>query len=53
VGLRSRGEDWYEERFLPRIRPVALYGLLFTIVVLFALQGHQITKQPVDVVGAD
>jgi ACR3 family arsenite transporter len=50
VGLRSRGEDWYEERFLPRIGPVALYGLLFTIVVLFALQGHQITKQPVDVV---
>ena len=50
VGLRTRGEDWYEERFLPRIGPVALYGLLFTIVVLFALQGHQITKQPVDVV---
>jgi arsenite transporter len=50
VGLRTRGADWYEERFLPRIGPIALYGLLFTIVVLFALQGHQITHRPVDVV---
>jgi ACR3 family arsenite transporter len=49
VGLRARGADWYEERFLPRIAPIALYGLLFTIVVLFALQGHQITSRPVDV----
>ena len=50
LGLRARGADWYEERFLPRIAPIALYGLLFTIVVLFALQGHQITSRPVDVV---
>ncbi len=50
VGLRTRGADWYEGRFLPRIGPIALYGLLFTIVVLFALQGHQITHHPVDVV---
>ncbi len=50
VGLRTRGQDWYERRFLPRIGPVALYGLLFTIVVLFALQGHQITHHPLDVV---
>jgi arsenical-resistance protein len=50
VGLRARGRDWYEQRFLPRIGPVALYGLLFTIVLLFALQGHQITHHPLDVV---
>jgi ACR3 family arsenite transporter len=36
---RRRGTPWYEEVFLPRIGPIALYGLLFTIVVLFALQG--------------
>ncbi len=45
-----RGTDWYEHTFLPRIGPVALYGLLFTIVVLFALQGAQITNNPLDVV---
>jgi len=50
AGLRTRGEDWYEQRFLPRIGPIALYGLLFTIVVLFALQGHEITHHPLDVV---
>jgi len=43
------GTDWYENRFLPKIGPIALYGLLFTIVVLFALQGQQITDNPLDV----
>lgn len=47
---RRKGEVWYEERFLPRIGPVALYGLLFTIVVLFALQGDRIVDEPLDVV---
>ena len=46
---RARGTDWYEQQFLPRIGPVALYGLLFTIVILFALQGQRITDQPLDV----
>ena len=50
IGERRKGTDWYENRFLPRIGPVALYGLLFTIVVLFALQGHTITSRPWDVV---
>jgi ACR3 family arsenite transporter len=50
AGLRSRGREWYEQRFLPRIGPIALYGLLFTIVVLFSIQGHQIARRPVDVV---
>jgi arsenite transporter len=48
-GERARGRSWYEERFLPRIGPLALYGLLFTIVVLFALQGDTITRRPWDV----
>lgn len=46
---RSRGRQWYEDRFLPKIGPVALYGLLFTIVMLFALQGNAITSAPLDV----
>jgi arsenite transporter len=49
LGERARGRDWYETRLLPRIGPVALYGLLFTIVILFALQGHTITSRPLDV----
>ncbi|NKX86640.1 ACR3 family arsenite efflux transporter [Nocardia coubleae] len=49
-GERAKGREWYEEKFLPRIGPWALYGLLFTIVVLFALQGDQITSHPLDVV---
>jgi ACR3 family arsenite transporter len=48
-GERTRGIDWYETRFLPKIGPWALYGLLFTVVILFALQGETITSQPVDV----
>jgi len=49
LGERARGRDWYESRFLPRIGPFALYGLLFTIVILFALQGGAITSRPLDV----
>ena len=49
VGEKTKGTEWYEQRFLPRIGPVALYGLLFTIVVLFALQGDKITSKPWDV----
>ena len=49
IGERRRGREWYETRFLPRIGPWALYGLLFTIVLLFALQGEAITSQPLDV----
>lgn len=48
-GERAKGTDWYEGTFIPRIGPVALYGLLFTIVILFALQGERITDQPWDV----
>ena len=45
----DKGRRWYETTFLPKIGPWALYGLLFTIVILFALQGDQITHRPLDV----
>jgi ACR3 family arsenite transporter len=49
IGESSMGREKYENRFLPRIGPWALYGLLFTIVILFALQGDSITSSPLDV----
>lgn len=50
IGLRVKGRDWYEQRFIPRISPLALYGLLFTIVIMFALQGEAITSDPLAVI---
>ncbi len=50
IGLARKGPDWYEQRLIPRIAPITLYGLLFTIVVLFAIQGDEISSQPLDVV---
>ncbi|MBM6622038.1 ACR3 family arsenite efflux transporter [Micrococcaceae bacterium RIT802] len=50
LGGKAKGREWYEGRFLPRLGPWALYGLLFTIVLLFALQGGTITSRPMDVV---
>jgi ACR3 family arsenite transporter len=49
LGERAMGRAWYEREFLPKAGPIALYGLLFTIVVLFALQGGPITSRPLDV----
>jgi arsenical-resistance protein len=49
LGEKAKGSQWYETRFLVRVAPWALHGLLFTIVILFALQGHQITSRPWDV----
>jgi ACR3 family arsenite transporter len=49
IGQRARGEEWYEHRFLPKLGPIARYGLLFTVVVLFALQGDQIIAEPWEV----
>ncbi len=49
IGEKRKGRDWYEEMFIPKVGPWALYGLLLTIVLLFALQGDQITNRPLDV----
>ncbi len=49
-GERRKGTEWYENTFQPRIGPIALYGLLFTIVILFALQGDEISNRPWQVV---
>jgi ACR3 family arsenite transporter len=48
-GEHAKGREWYESKLLPRLSPFALYGLLYTIVILFALQGHTITTRPGDV----
>lgn len=50
IGEKRKGRQWYESKFLPAVSPWALYGLLFTVVLLFALQGEAITKNPWDVV---
>jgi arsenite transporter len=47
--VRKRGEHWYEHRFLARIGPTALLGLLYTIVIMFSMQGDRILELPVDV----
>ncbi len=49
LGEKAKGRTWYETKLIPRIGPFALWGLLFTIVVLFALQGDAITSRPLDV----
>jgi len=49
VGIRSKGREWYEGVLMPRLGPTAIIGLLFTIVVMFALKGEYIVDVPLDV----
>lgn len=49
VGLKTKGEVWYRERFIPKISPLTLAALLFTIVVMFGMQGKRILAQPREV----